>query len=312
LLLRFLFPKGRCFRSPIFNNFSYTPDLHDVLRPQASIASLTLWSLFSEDHLAHGSPYDIGCVIPDEKMRPTGALTRRVLDANYREPHLLLLDGFSISLDSLAFGYDISTFIPLYPSDLSTCSKGATCEEAIRASQFGCPLFPNFYFLTLFHAGFETSLVGHFEDKESSLLNGWRRHVQRAVHKKETVKLLLRGMTHQSSNPRMRESIAGSSTGHHFVSQHVTAGDMCAVCHQNVPGVVVRMATADSKTLTMSVSRPYTNATHCGFLMKKGATFKMWKPRWFVLDASRHQLVLSISLLKDEIFEQDWRLFTDG
>lgn len=33
------------------------------------------------------------------EMRPTGALTRRVLDANYREPHLLLLDGFSISLD---------------------------------------------------------------------------------------------------------------------------------------------------------------------------------------------------------------------
>lgn len=55
-------------------------------------------------------------------------------------------------------------------------------------------------------------------------------------------------------------------------------------------------ATADSKTLTMSVSRPYTNATHCGFLMKKGATFKMWKPRWFVLDASRHQVGYSFSI----------------
>lgn len=30
------------------------------------------------------------------------------------------------------------------------------------------------------------------------------------------------------------------NSSHHFITQQVTPGDACAVCHQNVPGVVVR------------------------------------------------------------------------
>ncbi|VDM38878.1 unnamed protein product [Toxocara canis] len=316
-------------RCPIFNNFCYAPDLHGVLRPQASIASLTLWPFFSEDHLAHGSPYDIEVAELEEQeredeqfeslseMRSTGALTRRVLDSNYRECHLLLLDGFSTNLDSY------SRIRALIPGEDDKTNEPWTSIMAM----VDVPSAPSVSFT--------------LDEKESSSLNGWRHHVQRAVHKKETVKLLLRGMTHQSSNSRIRDSVASSNTGHHFMPQHVMTGDSCAVCHQNVPGVVVRIVhrcstcgmichekcsplvsstcpnnieekrrsvtpkpeplpaiskrpsadtTADSRTLTMSASRPHANATHCGFLMKKGATFKMWKPRWFVLDASRHQL----------------------
>uniref|UniRef100_A0A183DC09 Uncharacterized protein n=1 Tax=Gongylonema pulchrum TaxID=637853 RepID=A0A183DC09_9BILA len=50
--------------SPLFDNFLFVAELHTVLRPQSSIASITLWSLYCEDHLAHGAPYDIGRAFP--------------------------------------------------------------------------------------------------------------------------------------------------------------------------------------------------------------------------------------------------------
>lgn len=48
------------YRSQIFENFAYLPEQTGIIRPQSSIASLDLWSYYSEDYLAHGSPYDIG------------------------------------------------------------------------------------------------------------------------------------------------------------------------------------------------------------------------------------------------------------
>lgn len=133
----------------------YLAEMHTVLRPQSSVASITLWPFYCEDHLAHGSPYDIGkfrsyFVLPDfldgldfgnildildfpnhlehfdahffkkekifilaeiaemeqqqredehqESLVDVGAsvsVSRRLLDANYRCTHFLLLDSFS-------------------------------------------------------------------------------------------------------------------------------------------------------------------------------------------------------------------------
>lgn len=312
---------------PIFNNFCYTPELFAVLRPQASIASMVLWSFYSEDHLAHGFAYDIEVAELERQQREDeqlesltevhtpGTLSRRVLDASCCCMQLLPLDSFSFGVENY--------------SRLGVLLHG---DEKIAESWVDV--------MNLVEERMSTMITYSNEMQEQEMVYNWRRQIQRAVHKKETLKLLLRGITHQNSNPRVRDSVIASNTGHHFVPQHVTAGDTCAVCHQNVPGIVVRLvhrcsgcgmichekcsplvssncpnnlddrrrsltpkpdhsspalkrtplAVSDTKTLTMSASRPHANATHCGFLMKKGATFKMWKPRWFVLDSSRHQL----------------------
>ncbi|VDO43495.1 unnamed protein product, partial [Onchocerca flexuosa] len=37
--------------SPLFDNFMYVAEMHTVLRPQSSVASITLWPFYCEDHL---------------------------------------------------------------------------------------------------------------------------------------------------------------------------------------------------------------------------------------------------------------------
>ncbi|VDK42813.1 unnamed protein product [Anisakis simplex] len=358
--------------SPIFANFCYAPQFYTgVLRPQASIASVTVWSFFVEDYLAHGSPYDLGKVAEleeqereDEQFECTSVTemqhskglslsSRRVLDANYREMELLHLDAFSTNLNNYS---RIGALLPPSNEDEKSAANNESCQSIMHSvDAIISSTNPASISFTLHD--FNTK-----QPKPLTMISQWRSHLQRAVHKKETLKLLLRGIsTHQTntvatSSTRMRDSsIANGSSvvycfylnigHHHFVSQHVTVGDTCAVCHQNVPGVIVRNGCGmichekcsqlvssicssstqstsmvqdekqrrsvtpkaadpsqtvsveglngeDSKTLTISMGRyhPHTNATHCGFLMKKGATFKMWKPRWFVLDSMRHQI----------------------
>lgn len=50
-------------KSPIFFNFMYINDKENVvLRPQSSFAMLDLWSFYTNEELAHGSPYDLELV----------------------------------------------------------------------------------------------------------------------------------------------------------------------------------------------------------------------------------------------------------
>ncbi|MCP9265474.1 Myotubularin-related protein 5 [Dirofilaria immitis] len=269
-------------------------------------------AFYCEDHLAHGSPYDIEIAEMEQQQREdehqeslvdVGASvssSRRLLDANYRCTHFLLLDSFS----SL-----IERFVRLRP--LRTSEDEKTMES----------------WHTLIAAANDRAMqISCFQrDEDASAVTIWHRYVQRAVQKKETVKLLLHGISRQQSSTRLRDSTASTNSGHHFISQQVTPGDACAVCHQNVPGVVVRTVhrclgcgmvchekcsalvsstcpnmeekrlvvtakcdlpavskrcatytvnfessiTADTKTLTMSASYPHAGATYSGFLMKK-------------------------------------------
>ncbi|VDN92824.1 unnamed protein product [Brugia pahangi] len=179
--------------SCLFDNFMYIAEMHTVLRPQSNVASLTLWPFYCEDHLAHGSPYDIEIAEMEQQQREdehqeslidvgtSVSMPRRLLDANYRCTHFLLLDSFS----SL-----VERFTRLRSLLTNEDEKGVDSWHTLiaiandRATQISC--FQN--------------------DEDASTVSIWHRYVQRAVQKKETVKLLLHGISRQQSSSRLRDS----------------------------------------------------------------------------------------------------------
>ncbi|VDK53987.1 unnamed protein product [Gongylonema pulchrum] len=115
-----------------------------------------------------------------------GSMSRRLLDTNYRCTHLLLLDSFSSLVESY------SRLRPLLVGDDEKAVESwhmliAAANE--RAAQILC--FQN-------------------DEEDVSAVSIWHRYVQRAVHKKETVKLLLHGVSRQQSASRLRDSTASA------------------------------------------------------------------------------------------------------
>ncbi|KAI5738379.1 hypothetical protein M8J77_006210 [Diaphorina citri] len=56
-------------RSPMFFNFLYTPDVENpVLRPQAHLPNLDIWSFYINEELKHGPPYDLEIIQLDNQQ----------------------------------------------------------------------------------------------------------------------------------------------------------------------------------------------------------------------------------------------------
>lgn len=66
----------------------------------------------------------------------------------------------------------------------------------------------------------------------------WLSWLQRALHKKDTVRLLLRGLNQQNSSSKLRDGVGSSA--HSFQQFHFTTPEYCLVCNRILWGVVVR------------------------------------------------------------------------
>ncbi|KAK0397261.1 hypothetical protein QR680_002054 [Steinernema hermaphroditum] len=312
--------------SPIqFYNFKYVAGVHSILRPEVGIVALQAWEWYSEDHLAHGSCYDLEICekefgereqecFESADNRASVQMKRnvRVLDNSYRCTDLMETNAFAVHLENLG---RLQTLV----NDKSTNDELSDWRAAMNEA---------------------SEIVSKSEKLKNHEPDEWNRRVHRAVHKKDTFRLLLRGTSHQLSNSRIREAHIQSSIGKHsFVQFSGIPAALCALCNQPLIGAVPQKSykcngcgliahemcsnhitwqcsskeknvpvqeertlespleekteaeTLSDRELTLIPRPPHsTSYLHSGVLLKKGATFKLWKPRWFVLDASRHEL----------------------
>ncbi|TMS36831.1 hypothetical protein L596_003909 [Steinernema carpocapsae] len=308
--------------SPIpFYNCNYVPAIHSVIRPEVGIAALHLWEWYTEDHLAHGSCYDLDLSekefgqreqenFENVDSRASVQVKRpvRVLDNTYQCTDLMETNAFAVPLQNLGRLREIA-------DDKKESSNVQGWKEIMDEA---------------------SKAVAESEELKTHEANEWNSRVHRAVHKKDTVRLLLRGTSHQLSYSRLRESNLQNRNGHSFDLYSGTPS-LCDLCNQSIQAAtrshkcvgcgllahekcrshITWLCSGKEKSgSTENENTPCTNSVnhdldtgtlsdkeytltppsststsyiHSGFLNKKGVTFRLWKPRWFVLDANRHE-----------------------
>ncbi|XP_055715970.1 myotubularin-related protein 13 [Phlebotomus papatasi] len=295
-------------KSPIFFNFTYTPDPdRQVLRPQSSVAMLELWGFYVDEEIAHGPPYDPELVgsdnLDDENETAEGRKPKRkVISVGYDSLDKLDPDAFTRLLEELKMAEAERGLLP---------QKWRQVWDKLE--------LPHSDSLTR-HASFSSALV--------------RSH-GRLQHKRSTLEILMRGRLaghHQEtfSHPHRFEKHAYTTPSHCNHCDGLLWGPMrtelrCMDCgnsyHEKCAETVPKNCTkykavegvqqtltrsqGDNGSITSSATAGQTslqhfydqfssnvaeNRTHEGHLYKRGALLKSWKQRWFVLDSIKHQL----------------------
>lgn len=313
-------------RSPLFFNFLYTPDVENpVLRPQAHLPNLDIWSFYLTEELRHGPPYDLEIIQLDNQQEEEAEAAdgtnnksaRRVVTYGYNNVEQSIPDAFSYVLEDI---HRLESELGLLPQ------KWKMLWDKLE--------LPTTDSLTR-HSSFSTQLV---------------RWHGRLLHKRSTLEILMRGKL-SNANPASTNENAGNSVAppphvyshpHRFERHNFTTPtycDLCAnllwgpvktgmrccdcgySCHERcadgVPKNCTKYKNVQEGTLTnQSITRSHDsssvnssvtakqnqqyyeqfssnvaeNRTHEGYLYKRGALLKGWKQRWFVLDSIKHQL----------------------
>jgi myotubularin-related protein 5/13 len=320
-------------RSPVFYNFMYSPELTTpVLRPYSHIMDLRVWDYFLREELKHGPSYDLELFDLDVAQEHSDARTSAS-------------DSFSSSVaanEPLTSGYD----------NLSRCSEDIFTRYLFEISateqSLGVAASKRRWRRTW--DAIDTPPASPLRDSAvmqttPSLL---ARFHGRAMHKRSTIELIMRGKSSAASEHGAVASSAFANT-HRFDRYSYSTPTSCDVCGSLLWGPVVRnglrcadcnynchdrcreavtrpctktrtAATASSASSssaalgeameglsvsTVAASVPgerdraavmfpaeESSQIVCQGYLYKQANFRIkgWKQRWFVLDATKHQL----------------------
>ncbi|KAI5733488.1 hypothetical protein M8J76_012488 [Diaphorina citri] len=315
---------------PMEQNSAYLTKLvkkKRVLRPQAHLPNLDIWSFYINEELKHGPPYDLEIIQLDNQQEEeaeaadgtTNKSARKVVTFGYNNVDQSIPDAFSYVLEEI---HRLESELGLLPQ------KWKMLWDKLE--------LPTTDSLTR-HSSFSTQLV---------------RWHGRLLHKRSTLEILMRGKLTNSGVPSSTNENAGNSTAppphvyshpHRFERHNFTTPTYCDLCtnllwgpvktsmrccdcgyschercaegvpknctkYKNVQdgGTLTNQTIArshDSGSVNSSVtakqnqqyydqfsSNVAENRTHEGYLYKRGALLKGWKQRWFVLDSIKHQL----------------------
>uniref|UniRef100_A0A4W4GN67 SET binding factor 1 n=1 Tax=Electrophorus electricus TaxID=8005 RepID=A0A4W4GN67_ELEEL len=246
-------------KTPVFYNYMYSPEEEEVLKPYTFISNLKVWDFYTEEVLSEGPSYDWELVRgqpegPGEEVAPAAERPETAAPKSQRRVVWPCYDSLSKVL----------------PDAITKLLQDVQTLEAE---------------------------LGHVSEKWK---DSWDKikHIQRTETKLENP---FSSPTPLSSplQPSFSSSLLMSSNlVHQRRSQGVYLQERGVGSSINLGLDCEASATSTPATGRPSTSTLYSqfqsteseNRSFEGILYKKGALLKPWKPRWFVLDKTKHQL----------------------
>ncbi|GMR60617.1 hypothetical protein PMAYCL1PPCAC_30812, partial [Pristionchus mayeri] len=306
------FIKDQQSRAPIFTNFEYNHN-HDVeLEPRWSSPNLHVWSYYSEDFLAHGPPYDIEACLR-EKAKHTEERARISESKTTVQP-----EKVEIAMSS-AISYDLegqNSFIvglerlkelctlegrEVYANSVAEWKRQAegldaediegVCVDERLPRRSLCTHTRRAVMKHLMKGKnpVMTSVVDRFPPiaASSMMLSPAVEQPEPDDRRASLVEVRSNGFAKPSNGempcaaPSKSLSVESSET----ITEASTPVQKMMVMNGCTPISIDENALKTSTPMySPAIKKEDLPYAHSGFLFKKGATFKFWKQRWFVLD----------------------------
>ncbi|GMT36816.1 hypothetical protein PFISCL1PPCAC_28113 [Pristionchus fissidentatus] len=315
------FIKEQQSRSPIFTNFEYNPQ-HDVeLEPKWSLPNLYLWSYYTEDFLAHGPPYDIDACLretakqAEERAKLTESKTtvqeekkvvesassatssdlngqngfvtafdrlREICSLQGKEVFAQTVAEWKKQVDSLdAEGIDGTSIDERLPRrSLSAHTRRAVMKYLVKGKNpLVASTIDRFPILASNHVLSPALEQPELEDRRGSIIDSRLNGKSNGeIPPKTPLRPPFKSTSVESSDEKTMEACGRLTPGRDVVVNPVNRDGCTPV------SVDENAFTTSTPMYSPAVRKEDFGFAHAGTLFKKGATFKFWKQRWFVLD----------------------------
>ncbi|GMT07608.1 hypothetical protein PENTCL1PPCAC_29782 [Pristionchus entomophagus] len=315
------FIKEQQSRSPLFSNFEYNHNHNVELEPRWSLPNLHVWSYYTEDFLAHGPPYDIDACLretakqAEERARLTESKTTvqpekvEMTTSRATSSDLEGQNGFIVALERLREvcslqGRDVyaDTFAEWRRQVDAEGMEGACVDERLPRRSL--------------HTHTRRAVMKHLMKGKNPLMGT---ATDRFPSTAASTLAILSPQVEQPEPEDRRASLVdnGRSNGHSTILNGNGEMNTPAAASKSESAdssvTIVEQATPPARPLQLQQQQQPTNGftpisideaafrtstplyspaikkddlkfAHRGILFKKGATFKFWKQRWFVLD----------------------------
>ncbi|CAB3984119.1 Myotubularin-related 13 [Paramuricea clavata] len=281
-------------KSSLFYNFKFSKEhSNKVLRPHCNVSNLKLWSYFVSENVSTGPTFDQELINETETAAEEGQqkfedkynANRRCLSGMY---------GGTVNYDSSSCSFQLQEYNRIEEEADRRVSRWKRIWDKLEP--------PN---ITKKTVTFNTILS---------------RHRSAALHKRDAMDIILKGKLQIDDYSQQGFTQPHTFEAHSFVTP--TNCDFCLQmmwyigkggckckecgfnCHEkclsrvpqtcrhyrNLKEQNANVPSTSNKSLHEPSSSVKSSKFLCGYLWKRGALFKQWKPRYFVLDTERHQL----------------------
>ncbi|XP_020625172.1 myotubularin-related protein 13-like isoform X2 [Orbicella faveolata] len=278
-------------KSPLYNNFLFSPNQHKVLRPFCKVPNLKVWKYFTTENLSTGPTYDL----------------ELINDVTTTTENEQSVDGKQETYGSCMTGCygDVTQF------NNDECSW--LLQELYRLEE-EADQKPKKWEQHWHKLSYPSTKRTHFP-----VNTRWFSSQRLMLHKRSTMEVILKGKLQVEER-----GAQGFSQPHNFVPHLFVPPSNCDHCYQMIIGILNRGAkctecgynchercqpqvpwqckkrelpeqpgsgvTKSTLSLPSETDAGHTKKLHCGHLYKRGHLLRQWKARWFVLDTQRNQL----------------------